>query len=160
MVATVAAMLGCAHRKNVATADVLLSPSPPRHAVDDSQRADEGVRGERRNRDSLTGTAQRQAMDTESRPTDSAPTLSHPTGTSWSIVVGSKPGASSGPAADKTAAANRSAATDSKTTAGERRTPWQRRIDIIGGSVGVLCCILALRKRARLSNPHDGDLAA
>ena len=137
----------------------MLNPSSPSRDVDRSdyaQRAGQTFDRLRRSTLEASKGAPVESL-TELRPTDNTAPLAQPTGTSWSVVVGSAPSA---PA--KTDATTRQQSPASTTNAPDpkRPGPWQRRLDIIGGSIGALCAVLALRKRARESSVGRNDLAA
>jgi len=149
---------GCAHRRATTTTSALLNPSsPPRDvaASEDALRAGQSL--DRLRRSIQDRKAAPVESRTEFRATDKAAPPAQPTGTSWSVVVGS-----AAPAPGKTEAAVRPQSSESTPDASEpeRRSPWQRRLNVIGGLVGALCGALVLRKRARESSVRHDDLAA
>ena len=158
MIGVVASGTGCAHRTTSTGASAMLNPSSPARDVDRSDHAQRaGQTFDRLRRSTQDGKSAPVESLTELRPTDNTAPLAQPTGTSWSVVVGSAPSAPV-----KTDATTRQQSPASATNAPDpkRPSPWQRRLDIIGGSIGALCAVLALRKRARESSVGRNDLAA
>jgi len=150
---------GCAHRRTSTRAGAMLNPSSPARDIDRSDYAQRaGQTFDRLRRSTQDGKGAPVESPTELRPTDNTAPLAQPTGTSWSVVVGSAPSAPV--KTDATTTRQQSPASGTNAPDPKRPNPWQRRLDIIGGSIGALCAVLALRKRARESSVGRNDLAA
>jgi hypothetical protein len=140
--------ISCAHRH---AALLPLAPPPaPLHEPgenDATNRANEASDRLRRQQRAQTSSP-RSAQPAEAHPTDAGATLStHPTGTSWSVVIRSSPATQPHAPAPQTAG-------DGNATPDELSEPSPhpsslRAIDVVGGSVAAICGALALRKRAR-----------
>ena len=143
----VMATTGCSHRRG---SGMLMSPPPPpRYSdstrTDTARRAEQTVDGQRRDLSERKRLPRSEpSAEVAARTTDVIPNAPKPVGSTWSVVTTPLPATTEGrTAAVEPVEQDDLAPQDSRT---HRKV---RALDIVLGSVGALCAILALRKRAR-----------